>query len=154
MVTLVRDSLNEPIQMIGVVWDVASQLRSANQRESIEALQEDLGIGVYSIDVENYDPSWNSVMYDILGETRNTATPSVEHMLRRVSDHDRARVQALMQETLEQGKAFVTRAEITRRDGNAVTCEIRGQARQGLSAKVSHVFGSVRILDSVKASVA
>ena len=154
MITLVRDSLNEPIQMIGVVWDVENQARNQNLRESIEALQEDMGIGVYSIDVENYDPSWNSVMYDILGDSAKTATPSVEHLLRRIADHDRTRIQELIQGTLEQGKAFVTTTEITRRDGSGIRCECRGQARHGANGKVSHVFGSLRILDGAKAIVA
>ncbi|MEL6564602.1 MAG: chemotaxis protein CheB [Pseudomonadota bacterium] len=154
MITLVRDSLNEPIQMIGVVWDVATQLRNENHRQSIEALQEDMGIGVYSIDVENYDPSWNNVMYDILGDSDNSATPSVEHMLRRISDADRPRIQELIQTTLEHGKAFVTTTEITRRDGSSIRCECRGQARFGSNGKVSHVFGSLRVLDGAKASVA
>ncbi|MEO0667055.1 MAG: chemotaxis protein CheB [Pseudomonadota bacterium] len=154
MVTLIRDSLNEPIQLIGVVWDVARQLRNENHRESIEALQEDMRIGVYSIDVENYDPSWNTVMYEILGDNNSSATPSVEHMLRRISDDDRERIQDLIQTTLEKGKAFVTQTEVIRRDGRVVQCECRGQARYGANGKVSHVFGSLRVLDGVNAIVA
>ncbi|MEO1779279.1 MAG: PAS domain-containing protein, partial [Pseudomonadota bacterium] len=76
------------------------------------------------------------------------------HMLRRISDADRPRIQELIQTTLEHGKAFVTTTEITRRDGSSIRCECRGQARFGSNGKVSHVFGSLRVLDGAKASVA
>ena len=154
MATSVRDSLNEPIQLIGVVWDAASRLRDEIHRNSMEAVQKGMGVGIYSFDLENDDPSWNSVMYEILGDNSSSATPSLEHMLRRVSDNDRPRLQELIQATQEQGKAFVTTTEITRRDGSTIRCECRGQARLGENGKVSHVFGSLRILDDATASVA
>ncbi|MEL7088677.1 MAG: PAS domain-containing protein, partial [Planctomycetota bacterium] len=96
----------------------------------------------------------NTVMYEILGDNNSSATPSVEHMLRRISDDDRERIQDLIQTTLEKGKAFVTQTEVIRRDGRVVQCECRGQARYGANGKVSHVFGSLRVLDGVNAIVA
>ncbi|WP_415920226.1 chemotaxis protein CheB [Tateyamaria sp. SN6-1] len=150
IITIVRDSLNEPIQMIGVVWDMASKAHSPHYRESLEALQDDMGIGVYSVDVENYDPSWNAAMYDLLGHKTTEVVPSIELLLQHIVEADRARMQDLLQRTLEHGESFVTKTEIQRIDGDVVAVECRGQARRGAQGRVTHVFGSLRAFDDAR----
>ncbi len=148
--TAVHDSMNEPIQLIGVLWDSATEAQNENFVTSLEALQEDMGIGFFSIDVENYRPIWNNAMFDVLGHEKGVLTPSVEALLDRIEPDDRERVTGLLMRTLEHGERFATETTVVRADGQTVPCECRGQARLQSKGRVAYVFGSLRPLSERK----
>ncbi|MEP1588397.1 MAG: PAS domain-containing protein, partial [Tateyamaria sp.] len=143
--TLVRSSEGDPTQLIGVVWDTANETERSIRLASLESVQEDLGIGFFSFDVENKAPRWNQSMYDILGYDRELHHPSLESLLLRMEPCQRSRIGAYFQAALEHGKSFDITLSVMRKDGSMRACECKGQVhRREDDGKVSHIFGSLR----------
>ncbi|WP_299657422.1 chemotaxis protein CheB [uncultured Tateyamaria sp.] len=151
-VTLIRDSEDDPVQMVGVTWDSAEGLARDIRLSSLEAVQDDLGVGFFSFDIENNTGLWSTPMFDILGFDPARHIPSVESLLTRVADGERADVGSDFQAVLEDGSPF--KREITlMRDGVApVICACLGKARHGDDGRVTHVFGSLRVLQDAEES--
>lgn len=148
--TLIRNSEGDPTQLIGVIWDTANETERNIQLASLESVQEDLGIGFFSFDVENNAPRWNRAMYDILGFDEDNHTPSVESLLRTVGVDQRTHVSARFQAALEQGEGFDLSVSMTRADGTVIRCECKAQVRRRGDGKVSHIFGSLRQTEARK----
>ncbi|MEO9682605.1 MAG: chemotaxis protein CheB [Tateyamaria sp.] len=143
--TLVRSSEGDPTQLVGVVWDTANETERSIRLASLESVQEDLGIGFFSFDVENKAPRWNQSMYNILGYDREHHHPSLESLLLRMEPCQRSRIGSYFQAALEHGKSFDITLSVMRKDGSMHACECKGQVhRREDDGKVSHIFGSLR----------
>ena len=118
------------------------------QARTLEAVQEDLGIGFFSWDVENDTPRWNKRMFEILGYDAGTHIPSVESLLCRVDRDARDRVSTAFRRALEHGEAFAVTMPVTKADGSVTECACKGHVRRRADRKVSQVFGSLRRIKS------
>lgn len=142
--TLIRSSEGDPTQLIGVMWHTANETERNIRLASLESVQEDLGIGFFSFDVENNAPRWNQSMYGILGYDSDHHTPSVESLLQKVLPDQRDRISAHFQSALEHGTGFEITLSVVHEDGRIVACECNGQVHLREDGKVSHIFGSLR----------
>ncbi|WP_299376598.1 chemotaxis protein CheB [uncultured Tateyamaria sp.] len=145
--TLIRNSDGEPTQLIGVVWDTADETERSIRLSNMESVQDDLGIGFFTFDVENNAPRWNQSMFEIVGYDPIVHTPSVESLLRMVDPEMRGEISTHFRAALLEGKAFEAMLRIVRTDGSSVQCLCKGQVRRRADEKVSHVFGSLICLD-------
>ncbi|APX11136.1 chemotaxis protein CheB [Tateyamaria omphalii] len=145
-ITLIRDSEGEPVQMVGVTWDDAAGLARDIQLSSLEAVQDDLGIGFYSFDIENNIGLWSKAMYELLGFVPERHPPSVEALLKRVVEDQRDSLAEDFQAVLERGEPFDRIVMLQNEAGEKTTCTCRGRARSASDGRVSHVFGSLRLL--------
>ncbi|WP_299144965.1 chemotaxis protein CheB [uncultured Tateyamaria sp.] len=141
--TLIRNSEGEATQLIGVVWDTASETERNIRLNILETVQDELGIGFFTFDVENNAPLWNQSMYDIVGYDSVVHTPSVESLLQVVDPDMRAEVSSHFQKALIMGQPFETDVTLVRADGSVLACICKGQVRRRADNKVSHVFGSL-----------
>jgi chemotaxis protein methyltransferase CheR/two-component system CheB/CheR fusion protein len=150
--TVIRDSNEEPVQLVGVTWDAAEGLARDIHLSSLEAVQDDLGIGFFSFDVENNSGLWSAPMFDILGFDAASHTPSVESVLTRVDGAQRPALAQDFQAVLEHGTFFKRDLMLTLEDGTQTSCICLGKARHGDDGRVTHVFGSMRVLENVEGS--
>ncbi|MEM8655569.1 MAG: chemotaxis protein CheB [Pseudomonadota bacterium] len=145
-VTLIRDSEDEPVQLVGVMWDAAEGRTRDIRLSSLEAVQDDLGIGFFSFDVENNSGLWSPHMFDILGFDPLRHTPSVESLLTRLTDEERKPVGRDFQEVLEHGTPFKRDITVLQKGSTTpLACACLGKARRGEDGRVTHVFGSLRV---------
>ncbi|MEL6452051.1 MAG: chemotaxis protein CheB [Pseudomonadota bacterium] len=142
--TLIRNSEGDPTQLIGVIWDTAEETERDIRLSSMEAVQDGLGIGFFSFDVENNAPNWNQSMFDVLGYDRITHTPSVESLLRVVKERDRDTLRGQFQRALVDGEPFESTFTVVHGDGSERVCACKGLVRWRNEQKVSHVYGSLR----------
>ncbi|WP_415403295.1 chemotaxis protein CheB [Tateyamaria sp. SN3-11] len=152
--TLIKNADGDATQLIGVIWDTADETERNIRLNSLESVQEELGIGFFSFDVENNTPQWNRSMFDILGYDPIVHVPSVESLLQTVHPDTRGDARDRFQAALENGQAFRTMLRITQSDGTEIQCECKGQVRRRADSKVSHVFGSLRRIPARKAESA
>ncbi|WP_223274693.1 chemotaxis protein CheB [Tateyamaria sp. syn59] len=150
-ITIIRDSEGEPVQIVGVTWDDAAGLDRDIQLSSLEAVQDDLGIGFFSFDVENNVGHWSKAMYDILGFTPDRSTPSVEALLTRVVENERDALAEDFQAVLEQGTPFDRTVTMSDDAGTMVSCSCLGRARSTEDGRISHVYGSLRVTTDANA---
>jgi len=113
------------------------------QARALEAVQEDLGIGFFSLDVENNTPRWNKRMFEILGYDAQTHIPSLDSLLCRVDRDARDRVSTAFRRALEHGETFAVTMPVTKADGSVTECVCKGHVRRRADRKVSQVFGSL-----------
>jgi len=146
-ITLIRDSEGEPMQLIGVVWDTAETSAREIRMSSLEAVQNDLGIGFFWVDVENNDFQWSAPMFEILGFDHITHTPSIESILTLVHPDQQENAKTSFRAVLESGASFQLSLRLQRTDGARLLCECRAQARMRDNGKITHIFGSLRVLE-------
>ncbi|MEO0400769.1 MAG: chemotaxis protein CheB [Pseudomonadota bacterium] len=151
--TLIKDDEDEPIQLIGVMWNTADEIERDARLAGVEAVQEDLGIGFFWFDVQNNAPRWNASMFSLLGYDPITHTPSVESLLLVVESEQRSAVAQQFQTALELGTAFTSVFHVKAKDGSDILCECTGRARIKKEGRVTHVFGSLRRSTSDQAVV-
>lgn len=145
-VSLIRNSADEPSQLIGVIWDAAEETERSIRLASLETIQEELGIGFFWFDVESNAPRWNSRVFDILGYDAEVHTPSVESLLQKVHPEMRDVASTHFRSALEHGEGFAVVLPVTSPDGSVVRYECKAQVRKHHDNKVSHIFGSLRAL--------
>ncbi|WP_082029554.1 chemotaxis protein CheB [Tateyamaria sp. ANG-S1] len=151
-ITLIRDSEGEPVQMVGVTWNDAVGLARDIQLSSLEAVQDDLGIGFYSFDIENNTGLWSKAMFEILDFDTERHTPSVEALLTRVVEEERAALADDFQAVLERGTPFDRTVTLVGDTGVRLACTCLGRARSSDTGRISHVFGSLRVLGAHEVS--
>ncbi|WP_299041097.1 chemotaxis protein CheB [uncultured Tateyamaria sp.] len=145
-VSVIRDSENEPVQLVGVTWNADEDQSREIRLSNLETVQDDLGIGFFSFDIENNDGQWSAPMFDILNFDPARHTPSVESLLTRVVQDQREALSRDFQSVLEQGVAFKRAVDLTGENGAQMPCMCLGKARQNEAGRVTHVFGSLRVL--------
>ncbi|MBY5932992.1 PAS domain-containing protein [Tateyamaria omphalii] len=148
-ITMIRDSEGEPVQMVGVTWDSAAGHARDIQLSSLEAVQDDLGIGFYSFDIENNTGLWSKAMYEILDFNPDRHTPSVEALLTRVIEDEREALSNDFQTVLERGDPFDRTVRLAGDTGVHIVCTCLGRARSEEDGRISHVFGSLRVLNEI-----
>ena len=141
--TVIRNSDGDPVQLIGVIWDTADETERNVRLSSLKTVQEDLGIGFFSFDVENNAPHWNGPMYALLGYDALTHTPSIESLLQKVDVAMRQEVSARFDAALEHGQGFEVTLALPNSDGALFECVCKAQVRRSADATVSHIFGSL-----------
>ena len=151
--TLIRNSDSQPVQLIGVIWNTADETERDVSLSGLRTVQEDLGIGFFSFDVENNAPHWNEPMYKLLGYDALNHTPSVESLLQKVDPSNRQEVSACFRAALEHGHDFEIALTLLRSDGRPIECACRAHVRRRSDAKVSHIFGSLVKLETSQSAV-
>ncbi|MEM6758448.1 MAG: chemotaxis protein CheB [Pseudomonadota bacterium] len=146
MTTVIYDSQREPVQLIGVIWDRAREIRTKDTLASMSAAVEDLDVGFFFVDVLNNHPVWTHAAYRLLGLSEDKVTLSTELFVKQLVEDDRERVAALLTATLSAGDDFVTDITVQHSDGTQVPCTLRSRARRGADGKITHVFGSLQKL--------
>jgi chemotaxis protein methyltransferase CheR/two-component system CheB/CheR fusion protein len=144
--TLLRDSTGQPSQMVGVIWDTASRVQNELQLAHLKSVQEDLHLGFFSFDVENNTRIWSDVTYDILGYERVVHRPSVESLVKAFVQEDQDPTMQAFVSVLETGAGFSRTVTLARGQNAGKKCEIKGMPWVHQGERVSHVYGSVRLL--------
>ncbi|MEL6808912.1 MAG: chemotaxis protein CheB [Pseudomonadota bacterium] len=152
--TMIRNSESDPVQLIGVIWDTASEKENDVRLTSLQAVQEDLGVGFFSFDVENNAPYWNRPMFTLLGYDGRTHTPSVESLLQKVDASIRHDVSARFRTALEHGHEFEVVLTLHQGDGAPFECACKARVRRRADGKVSHIFGSLVKLNETRHALA
>ncbi|MFL4471533.1 chemotaxis protein CheB [Tateyamaria armeniaca] len=142
--TLIHNSDGNAVQLIGVIWDSANENERNVHLANLQSVQDDLGIGFFSFDVENNTPRWNTSMYQLLGYDTDNHMPSVESLLQKVDVGMREQVSAHFRKALEHGEPFDVNLVLCGPNDSRVECECKAQVRRRADKKVSHIFGSLR----------
>ena len=142
--TLIRNSDGTAIQLIGVIWDTANENERNVHLASLQAVQDNLGIGFFSFDVENNAPRWNTSMYALLDYDPEILVPSVESLLQKVHAEMREHVSARFRDALEHGAPFDMTFAVLGADGKAIECECKAHVRHRSDRRISHIYGSLR----------
>ena len=142
--TLIRNSDGTAIQLIGVIWDTANENERNVHLASLQAVQDDLGIGFFSFDVENNAPRWNTSMYALLDYDPEILVPSVESLLQKVNAEMREHVSARFRDALEHGAPFDMTFAVLGADGKAIECECKAHVCHRSDRRISHIYGSLR----------
>ena len=145
-VSLVRDSEGDPVQLVGVTWTTEDGQSRDIRLSNLETVQDDLGIGFFSFDIENNSGQWSAPMFDILSFDPLRHTPSVESLLTRVVSEEREALSQDFLAVLEHGVEFKRTVMLKGEDGAQVPCVCLGKARKNEANRVTHVFGSLRVL--------
>lgn len=141
---LTKDAEGSPVQLIGVLWDTEEQTEQTIRLSNMENVHSDLGIGVFSFDVRNNVAEWNTCLFDVLGYSTVSHTPSVESLLARLHPDQRGAAAEKFQKALTDGTGFELECRVVQPDGSESTCDIHGKVRRANDGRVSHVFGSVQ----------
>lgn len=144
----IRDSHGDAVQLVGVCWDKAEQDKRDMMLGSAAAIQDRFEIGVFSFDVENNVPTWNTRMFDLLALPRTETIPSVEYLFNQIHPDDLKQVQDGLQQALENGTSYSGRIHIVTADHKTKPAELFCEARTTGNGHVSHVYGGLRLLQS------
>jgi hypothetical protein len=139
---LVKDSQDEPVQLIGVVWDTEEKTRDSLKLMHLEEIQNENDIGFFSFDIENNDPVWNGSTFELLRIEQDQHVPSVEILLNAVDVSSRENLSKLFETALNEGEPFSTCTKLNG-DESAII-EIRCKVRKRTSGRISHLYGSIR----------
>ncbi|QQA43501.1 chemotaxis protein CheB [Pelagovum pacificum] len=149
--SLVRDSRGEPAYIVGVFYDMAEKIGNRMLIANLEQVQDEFEVGFYSYDVANDQPYWSAGLHRILGYDPDTHVPSVQSGLDIIHPDEREMVGEMLSRCLSDAEPYAYRARILREGGSELYCEGRGYARTRDDGKVSHVYGSFRVLSDDEA---
>ncbi|WP_425041050.1 chemotaxis protein CheB [Primorskyibacter sp. S187A] len=141
--TLVEDNFGQPVQLIGVMWDTAKQTEHAILMSHLQTVQAELGIGFFSIDVANNLTVWNSSMYDLLGYSSETFSPTSESLLLKLTGDTHDEISNLFHRAIESGTPFETTCFINAQPVGEARYILRVSTRKRDDGRVSHVYGSL-----------
>ncbi|SLN49453.1 chemotaxis protein CheB [Roseisalinus antarcticus] len=137
-----RDRNGEPTYIVGAIRDWTRELAERMLVRNFSEVQDDFGIGFYSMDIANSQNYWSRGLYLILGLDPERDTPSIDRALARICREDRDLVAGLVQGLIDTGAPFGFFARIVSKAGDRIWCEGKGRARIAENGEVSHIYGS------------
>ncbi|MFY0635277.1 MAG: PAS domain-containing protein [Vannielia sp.] len=144
--TVITDRLNTPVAVVGVIRDF-SRVQTENMLlRHYNEITTDEGIGVFSYDVINGANYWNPKFYSIFG-IDPSVQPTIEVALERLSPDSATKARALLEAAMTHGDPYEFEGEIQQGEGKLVPYRSTGRAYRNDEGKISHVFGTIRIIE-------
>lgn len=119
-ILIFQDTHGDSVQLVGLCWDKARHDEREMLLDSSKNVLDTLGVGMFSIDVQNNIPIWNETLFRNLGLNQDKDMPSAETLLEMIHFEDRSVVEAGLLDTLENGSDFKCKVTVNRQDGTKV----------------------------------
>ncbi|MEL7098000.1 MAG: chemotaxis protein CheB [Pseudomonadota bacterium] len=135
-----------PEIVVGAARDISTEINAHLLMRNLEHLQTDLQISMFNYDVDNRAMFFTS---DIFGEFDTSGeSTTLETAFTSFSKPDRAAILEQIESAAESGEPFEFEGEVAMGAGDTLPVVITGLSRKRNDGSVSHVFGSVRLLNA------
>jgi diguanylate cyclase (GGDEF)-like protein/PAS domain S-box-containing protein len=154
--TLVTGRGGEPLRSRGIVQDVTERSRLQQELAAhvarLDEAQRLAGVGSYVWDIETGEERWSAEQYRIFGVDQ-TVEPSYEVFLERVHPDDRAKVEQLVQASLDD-ETVTYETRILRPDAELRWVALRGEVERDAKGIPVRKIGTVLDITERKAAQA
>ncbi|WP_018877682.1 MULTISPECIES: EAL domain-containing protein [unclassified Thioalkalivibrio] len=131
----------------GLVQEQA-RLRESEQR--LYLAQAFSGVGTWEWEIASGDLVWTRPTYQLFDLPEDTTEVTFEHYLERVHPDDRARVQAAVEQSLEQGTAYSIEHRVLTRDGDERWLLGSGDVLRDADGQPRRMYGIVQDITATK----
>ncbi|MEG3639919.1 PAS domain-containing protein [Magnetococcus sp. PR-3] len=122
---VVRDEENNPLQMVGVNWDISEQKQNEDTLQEytrrLELAARAGGLGVWLLNLKNQDLSWDDRLFAMYQIPKEKFSGIYEAWQQAVLPEDRERAEAELQAAVDGGAAFDTQFRVRWPDGSIRT---------------------------------
>ncbi|MEM8554099.1 MAG: chemotaxis protein CheB [Pseudomonadota bacterium] len=139
------DAAGEPTAMVGAFRDVTQEITNSLLIAQYEAVQDELGIGFYSFDVDRNEPYWSPGLFTLLGIDPEEEGATVDGAVKRFHPDDQDRINGYVAQAVQNAEPYQYTARIMHK-GDYVDCVGQGDVRTRPDGSVSHVYGSFRLV--------
>ncbi|WP_018872001.1 EAL domain-containing protein [Thioalkalivibrio sp. ALJ16] len=129
---------------------VREQARLRESEQRLYLAQAFSGVGTWEWDIASGDVVWTRPTYQLFDLPEDTTEVTFEHYLERVHPGDRARVQAAVEQSLEQGTAYSIEHRVVTRDGDERWLLGSGDVLRDADGQPRRMYGIVQDITATK----
>ncbi|WP_339107047.1 chemotaxis protein CheB [Thioclava sp. GXIMD4216] len=142
----VRNEVGEPIALIGVCRDF-SRIQNENLLvRHYDEITTEQHMGFFSIDIINNLHYWNPVLIEMM-DVASEGDQSLDRLISHLPSDRQTLLRKTLQDAIQQRRPFCVDETLILRHGASRKCQIRGNVECNASNQVTHLYGSIRVID-------